>query len=60
MVLVAYSDVTKNEKYVGMKAEKYGDKIITHYKVETTQSGCVLASHTHTFISTSVAVLCKL
>ena len=32
----------KNEKYVGMKAEKYGDKIITHCKVETTQSGlCV-------------------
>ena len=44
MVLVAYSDVTKNEKYVGMKAEKYGDKIIYHtiVKVYTTQSGlCV-------------------
>ena len=29
MVLVTHSDVTKNEKCVGMKAEKYGDKIIT-------------------------------
>ena len=55
----AEKSMEKNEKYV---EKKYGDKIITHYNVETTSKWimCMLASHTHTFISTSVAVLCKL
>ena len=45
-----------------MKAEKvWRQDYHTHYKVDTTQSAiCVLTRHTHTFISTSVAVLCEL
>ena len=43
-----------------MKAEKVLRKDYhTHYKVDITQSAiCLLASHTHTFIFRSVAVLC--
>ena len=50
--------MTKNEKYVRMIAEKrWRQDYHTIVEVYTTQSGCVLTSHTHTFISTSVAAI---